>query len=89
MILIGMVSIAAICGSFGLCCGHCNFIFFSPDSDDEDEDAEVDVAGDGDCEELLDGMAPTSKHKTIARHDALNKCLGTGEYPEFTGLTGW
>ena len=63
-------------------------MFSFPDSDDEDEDAEVDVAGGGDSEELLDGMAPTSKRKEIARRDALNKCLGTGEYPEFTGLTG-
>ena len=63
-------------------------LFSFPDSDDEDEDAEADVAGDGDCEEFIDGMAPTSKRKKVARRDALNKCLGTGEYPEFTGLTG-
>ena len=63
------------------------FFFFFPDSDDED--TVVDVAGDDDSEELLDGMAPTSKrNKKIARREALNKCLGTGEYPEFIGVTG-
>ena len=28
------------------------------------------------------------KHKKVARRNALNKYLVTGEYPEFTGLTG-
>ena len=42
----------------------------------------MDVAGDGDSEEFdLDGMAPTSMHKKVARRDTLNKCLGTGEIP--------
>ena len=63
-------------------------LFSFPDSDDEDEDAEVDVAGDGDSEELLDGMAPTSKRKKVARRDALNKCLAMGTREYLASTTG-
>ena len=38
-------------------------VFTISESDNQDDDTEMDVVGEGDSQDLMNGMAPTFKHK--------------------------
>ena len=54
------------------------------DIDDDDDDDGCD-GGDG-CD--LEGLAPTTKHRKLAREEALKKSRASGCYPKFDWCEG-
>ena len=56
------------------------------DSDYDDDDDGCDGGGDDGCD--LEGLAPTPKHRKLAREEALKKSRTSGCYPKFDGCEG-